>query len=94
MLKGVVGYIRWRIYTAAQVEGYTVTRNKAGTVWNLTCNLVHTNAFNLAQTPLTFVATFVGRDGKGKWTFPIISHTRVEHRFTAVLGPPDPGKGP
>jgi hypothetical protein len=86
MLTGVVGHIKWSYYTAAQIEGYTVTRNKAGTVWTLTAIVVLGDAFKMAQTPLTFVA----KHAKGAWTFPIVSHhlNADTHQLTATLGPP------
>jgi hypothetical protein len=91
MLSGVVGYIKWGVqpgwYTAAQIEGYTVTRNKAGTVWSLTATVVLSDAFKMAQRPLAFVATH----RKGAWTFPIVSPLALDpdtHRLTATLGPP------
>jgi hypothetical protein len=91
MLTGVVGYIRWAYYTAAQLEGYTVTRNKAGTVWSLTAMVVLSDAFKMAQRPLTFVATHK----KGEWRFPIVSLTvDLNSRLTATLGPPEPQRTP
>jgi hypothetical protein len=88
MLTGVVGYLRWHYYTAAQIEGYTVTRNKEGTVWRLAAFIVLANEFNLAQTPLDFVATHK----KGQWTWRIKSWTlnRDTHRLVAQLDPPNP----
>lgn len=86
MLRGVVGLIKWSYYTAAQIEGYTVTRTKAGTVWTLTATVVLSDAFKMAQRPLTFVA----KHAKGAWTFPIVSFAlnRDTHQLTATLGPP------
>ena len=86
MLTGVVGHIKWRYYTAAAINGYTVTRNKAGTVWSLTATVVLSDAFKMAQTPLTFVA----KHAKGQWTFPIVSMivNGDTHQLTARLGPP------
>lgn len=87
MLSGVVGHIKWHYYTAAAINGYTVTRNKAGTVWALTATVVLSDAFKMAQTPLTFVA----KHAKGEWRFPIVSPLSLNadtHRLTATLGPP------
>lgn len=88
MLTGVVGLIKWGVppgwYTAAQIEGYTVTRNKAGTVWALTATVVLADSFKMAQTPLTFIA----KHAKGEWRFPIVTMTRVEHQLSATLKPP------
>jgi hypothetical protein len=87
MLTGVVGLIKWHYYTAAAINGYTVTRNKAGTVWALTATVVSADAFKMAQTPLTFVA----KHAKGEWRFPIVSPVSVQrdtYQLTATLGPP------
>lgn len=86
MLTGVVGYLKWHYYTAAQIEGYTVTRNRAGTVWSLTATVVLSDAFKMRQTPLTFIA----KHAKGEWRWPIVSlHLDADtHRLTAALGPP------
>jgi len=87
MLTGVVGHIKWRIYTAAAIHGYTVSRSKDGRQWSLVATVVLSNAFNLAQTPLTFVA----KHAKGSWTFPIQSMSPVQrdtYQVTARLGPP------
>jgi hypothetical protein len=84
MLTGVVGHVKWHYYTAAAIHGYTVTRNKAGTVWALTATVVLSDPFKMAQAPLLFVATHA----KGEWRFPIQSMTLVDHALTATLGPP------
>lgn len=89
MLRGVVGWIRWHYYTAAQIEGYTVTWRKSGRAivgWDLAATVVLADAFKLAQTPLIFVATYKG----GEWKFPIRSYTLHEgHRLIASLDPPE-----
>ena len=84
MLTGVIGAIKWHHYTAAGIHGYTVTRSKDGTRWALTATVVLSDAFKMAQTPLTFVATHK----KGQWRFPILTMQRAEHTLTATLGPP------
>jgi hypothetical protein len=84
MLSGVVGLIKWHHYTAAAINGYTVTRNKAGTVWALTATVVNADAFKMAQAPLTFVA----KHAKGEWCFPIVRLDRHDATLTATLGPP------
>lgn len=95
MLTGVVGSIKWHYYTAAAIQGYTVTRSKDGTRWGLTAIVVLSDAFKMAQQPLTFTAlrTKHGLDGhtvvKSAWRWPILSIIeRTEHSLTARLGPP------
>lgn len=68
-IRGVVGQIRWHHYPAASINGYTVTPlAKDRRRWSLRAIVVLSNAFNLAQRPLTFVATLKG--GK-EWRWPI-----------------------
>lgn len=91
---GVTGSIRWHYYTAAAIEGYTVTRSADGTRWGLTATVVLHDAFKMAQTPLVFVAlrTKHGLDGhtvvKSAFRWPILSCQFVDHQLTARLGPP------
>jgi len=86
MLRGVVGRIKWQYYECAAIEGYTVSRNKRG-VWSLTATVVMSDAFKMAQAPLTFVATHA----KGEWRWPILTmtHNRDTYQLTATLGPPE-----
>lgn len=86
MITGRIAFIKWAYYTAAQIEGYTVTRSKDGT-WSLTATVVLSDAFKMAQTPLTFVATHA----KGEWRWPIVSAVidpAHPYSLTADLGPP------
>lgn len=84
MLSGVVGHIKWHYYTAAAINGYTVSKARDGT-WSLVATVVLSDAFKMAQTPLTFAAKHV----KGEWRWPIKSFTvDSNHRLTAQLGPP------
>lgn len=87
MLTGVVGHIQWHGYTAAAINGYTVTRNKAGTVWSLAATVVLSDKFKMTQRPLTFVA----KHAKGAWRWPILSFTLHPdtHHVVAQLGPPE-----
>ena len=66
MITGVVGHIRWARFPAAVIDGYTVTRSRAG-AWALSATVVTANAYNLRQTPLTFVAP----TDWGEWRWPI-----------------------
>jgi hypothetical protein len=85
VLSGVVGHIKWGHYTAAAINGYTVTpRNKARTEWSLVATVVLADAFKMAQSPLVFVA----KHAKGEWRFPIRRFDRNEYRLTATLGAP------
>lgn len=71
MISGVVGEIRWHDYTAAAINGYTVTPlAKDRSRWSLRATVVLTNAFNLSQRPLTFIARLKG--GRA-WRWPIVS---------------------
>lgn len=85
MLSGVVGSIKWGHYTAAAINGYSVTpTNKARTQWRLVATVVLADAFKMAQTPLVFTA----KHAKGEWRFPITALARTDYRVTATLGPP------
>jgi hypothetical protein len=88
VLRGVVGTIKWGFYTAAAINGYTVTKEQNGQ-WVLTATVVLSDAFkmNLADHPLTFVA----KHAKGEWSWPIESyrfHEGLTGPMTAKLGPP------
>jgi hypothetical protein len=85
VLSGVVGHIKWGHYPAAAINGYSVTpTNKARTEWSLVATVVLDNPFNMAQSPLVFVA----KHAKGEWQWPIKTLTRTEYRLTATLGAP------
>jgi hypothetical protein len=86
MLKGVVGHIKWHYYTAAAINDYTVVRDRKTGKWSLSATVVLSDAFKMAQRPLTFTA----KHAKGEWRWPIESvqlHPDT-HRLTATLGPP------
>jgi len=86
-IRGVVGAITWSYYTAARIEGYTVTRARDG-AWTLSATVVVADAFKLAQRPLQFVAPHQ----KGKWTWPItdleLGNSGGVRHVRATLGPP------
>jgi hypothetical protein len=85
VLSGVVGAIKWGHYTAAAINGYSVTpTNKARTQWRLVATVVLADAFKMAQTPLVFTA----KHAKGEWRWPIETLARSEASLTATLGPP------
>lgn len=83
MLTGVVGHIKWQYYTAAAINGYSVTRTRDGG-WALTATVVLSDAFKMAQRPLTFVA----KHEKGEWRWPIEELSLAPGTLTARLGPP------
>lgn len=83
-ITGVVGHIKWHYYTAAAINGYTVTRVDAA--WHLRGTVVLSDAFKLSQRPLTFVASHE----KGEWRWPILESTITNGHLTATLGAPDP----
>jgi hypothetical protein len=69
VITGVVGSIRWHYYTAAAINGFTVTPlQKDRSRWSLRATVVLSDSFKMAQRPLTFVATL--RNGQ-EWTWPI-----------------------
>jgi hypothetical protein len=85
-ITGVVGQITWAYYTAAAINGYTVTR--ADGRWHLVGTVVMTDAYKLSQRPLFFVAPHA----QGEFRWPILS---IEHdpdvgpnQLRATLGPP------
>jgi hypothetical protein len=82
-IRGVVGKITWSYYTAAAINGYTVTRSKAG-AWTLRATVVASDAFKLRQTPLRFVAPHK----TGSWVWPVESCEMVNSVLTARLGAP------
>lgn len=99
-MTGVVGSIRWGYYTAAGIHGYTVACTPEG-VWRLTATVVLSDAFKMAQRPLTFHAMHSkkGLDGicvvKTEWRWPILSYAIGDGtdsplgQLTARLGPPE-----
>jgi hypothetical protein len=85
-IAGVVGHVKWHYYTAAAINGYTVSRSRDGKTWSLVATVVLSDAFKMAQRPLTFVA----KHAKGEWRWPIESlAVDPNHRLTAQLGPPE-----
>ena len=86
LIRGVVGQIRWSYYTAAAINGYTVTRSKAGE-WSLSATVVLADAFKISQRPLLFVAPHE----KGEWVWPIDTleyDSRLGSNLRATLGTP------
>ncbi len=84
MLTGVVGHIRWVRFPAAVIDGYTVTWSKTGQA-SLSATVVSANAYNLRQTPLTFVAPTEHGEWCWRITTPIVGD-RPPFRLTADLG--------
>lgn len=84
-IRGKVAALKWAYYTAAAVEGYTVTRDPKGQ-WTAAGTLVPgaVDAYKLAQRPLFFVAPFK----RGAWRWEVHTLTRRDGGgFVAQLGP-------
>ena len=84
-IRGRVAAVKWAYFTAAAVEGYTVTHAPA-VGWSVAGTLVPgaVDAYKLAQRPLFFVAPFK----RGAWRWEIQTLTRRDGgRFVAQLGP-------
>ena len=90
-LRGVVGRIEWyegdlrssSCYVAAALDGYTVTTDETRH-WRLIGRVINSNAFNLRQQPLRFVAPH----DKGWWIWPLQTLDIVNGQATARLGQP------
>jgi hypothetical protein len=86
VLTGVVGRIEWHYYVAAAINGYTVDPPARGAPdWRLVATVVLSDAYNLNQRPLTFVA----KHARGEWRFPVRAYELHDSRLTARLGPPE-----
>ena len=82
MIRGTVAAVKWHYYTAAAINGYTVTRHERGL--GLVATVVMKDAFKLSQRPLIFEAPHKA----GAWKWPIVTFTLAENgRLTATLGP-------
>jgi hypothetical protein len=96
-ITGVVGQVKWSYYVAAAINGYTVSRGPDGS-WSLRGTIVISDAFKMAQRPLTFVAPVrLGKppdDTPTEWRWPIVSSEIVNGTIVARLGPPDDGTQP
>jgi hypothetical protein len=84
-IRGRVAAVKWAYYTAAAVEGYTVTHAPKAGGWSVAGTLVPgaVDAYKLAQRPLFFVAPFK----RGAWRWEIQTFTQRDGRFVAQLGP-------
>lgn len=92
VVNGVVAHVKWAYYTAAIINGYTVTRT-AGE-WGVRASIVQSDAFKMAQRPLVFIAPHKHKDVKGReveraWRWPILSHEIKQGTLIARLGPPE-----
>jgi hypothetical protein len=82
---GTRGQLRWHHYPVADLCGFTVHRDKQ-LRWTVTAQLVHADAFKLAQSPLTLYVP--SRFGAWHWTITAV-RSRESHAFVADLdGPP------
>lgn len=82
-VKGVVAQIKWSYFTAAAINGYTVTRS-ADNTWALRATVVMSDSFKLSQRPLLFVAPHQS----GDWRWPIEEIDISNGAVTARLGQP------
>jgi hypothetical protein len=75
--------VKWHHYTAAAINGYTVTRSPETGI-TLEATVVLKDAFKLSQRPLMFEAPHK----TGVWRWPIVDFQIYEPgRLTARLGP-------
>ncbi len=88
--RGVKAEIRWHTYPAAAILGFTIARAPAGGL-ALRGTVVLSDAYKLAQRPLTFVIPVrLGKPPKQRdheYRYPIESFTLVDGALTATLGP-------
>lgn len=91
-ISGVVGKIERGYYPAASINGYVITRGRAG--WALRATVVACDAFNLSQRPLVFIAPF--DRGEWRWRIRRVEYpegdyppARVPFAIRATLDPPD-----
>lgn len=80
MFRGVVGSIKWAYFTAAAINGYAVAR--VGTSYRLRGTVVLSDAYNLTQRPLFFIAPFQG----GEFRWPIENMEIRAGTIEATLG--------
>ena len=85
LVQGVVGQVKWHYYTAAAINGYTVSRTEGR--WTLQATVVLSDAFKMAQRPLTFVAPH--KDGEWRWPIESLEPIGENHQLVAQLGPPE-----
>lgn len=87
---GLVAEIRWHAYTAAGIRGYTIVRTATG-VLSLRATVLLSDAFKLAQRPLTLVLPVrLGKPPKQRdheYRYPIETFTLRDSALTATLGP-------
>jgi hypothetical protein len=86
-ITGKAAVIKWTYYTAAAINGYSITRGDNG-ITRLIATVVQQDRFKLSQRPLIFEA----KHAKGAWTWPIVDYTIADSgRLVARLGPEIPG---
>jgi len=88
--RGVVAEIRWHTYIAAAIRGYVLERRRSGVV-TLRATVLLSDAFKLAQRPLTFVMPVrLGkppRQRDAEFCYPIETFTLRDSALDATLGP-------
>jgi hypothetical protein len=87
-ITGRAACIKWQYYTAAAINGYTITRAPTTGALGLVATVVERDRFKLSQRPLVFEA----QHKQGAWRWPIVEFTIADSgRLTAKLGPELPG---
>lgn len=77
------GRLRWGYHLAGTVRGGTVTCTDGA--WSLVGTVAETDAYRLAQRPLSFVVMVKS----GAWTWPIEALQIANGTLTARLGSPE-----
>lgn len=83
-LTGIVASLKWGYNPAATINGYRITRD--GGIYRLTATVVLSDAFNLRQRPLLFVAPFRWQDRTLEWRGPVLDWELRAGELTARLG--------
>ena len=88
--RGAKAEIRWHTYPAAAILGYTIARTAAGAL-TVRATVVLSDAYKLAQRPLTFVIPVrLGKPPRQRdheYRYPIETFTLVDGALTATFGP-------
>ena len=81
-IRGTVAAVKWSYFTAAAINGYTVTRDRESGRWSAAGNVVLHDAYKLTQRPLFFVVPHK----RGAWRWEIFSFDFSGGRIVARLG--------
>lgn len=80
-MRGILGRVQWHYVTAAEVQGYTVSRAEGAPDWELTATITAANRFRLSQWPLMFVAPTTR--GAFRWAIDVDSLRLEQNILTA-----------